>query len=156
MRHRRVCWLVRHSRCYLAPLTARSECPTTVVNTVVVDEADCLYHGQGLIGFNSGADGQNRCACSTATNDVSFHPPRSSTSFKDRADHHSQSGEADNFTTCPSPANGRGTCVSVDPDFLGQSLDHREVIKCGVLCDEVRPPSAGPDSQLMKIFRITS
>ena len=49
-----------------------SDCPTTVVNTVVVDEADCLYQGKGLVGFSSYA-GESKCSCSSSVDSV--RPP---------------------------------------------------------------------------------
>lgn len=56
--------------CTLAHSLRRS-CPTTVVNTVVVDEADCLYQGEGFIGFST-VNGETKCACSSSTSSVSY------------------------------------------------------------------------------------
>ncbi|KAK4052970.1 hypothetical protein OIO90_004094 [Microbotryomycetes sp. JL221] len=83
-----------------------SECPSTVVNTVVVDETDCA--GKGQIGISS-VDGEDKCACSA---------------------------DAGEFVACPSVDNGRATCVAVDNDFLGMAYTHKEVVKCGVACSE--------------------
>ncbi|KAK4048775.1 hypothetical protein OIV83_004541 [Microbotryomycetes sp. JL201] len=83
-----------------------SECPSTVVNTVVVDETDCA--GKGQIGISS-VDGEDKCACSA---------------------------DAGEFFACPSVENGRATCVAVDNDFLGMAYTHKEVVKCGTACDE--------------------
>lgn len=50
----------------------------------------------------------------------------------------SPSQDGADFTHCVSPANGRASCVAVDGDFLGMSYDHKEAVKCGVVCDQVR------------------
>ncbi|GAA5915798.1 hypothetical protein JCM5296_003565, partial [Sporobolomyces johnsonii] len=84
-------------------------CPSTVVNTVVVDEADCYNSEKGSIGIVT-VDGESKCGCSADA-----------------------SGD---FTACPSPANGRATCVSTDSDFLGMAYSHKEKVECGVTCDE--------------------
>ncbi|GAA6061604.1 hypothetical protein JCM10212_000912 [Sporobolomyces blumeae] len=87
-----------------------SDCPSTVVNSVVVDNDDCYNNDKGSIGIVS-IDGEVKCGCS------------------------SDAAGAD-FTACPAPANGRATCVSVDSDFLGMAYTHKENTDCGVVCDE--------------------
>ncbi|BGP22548.1 hypothetical protein JCM10295v2_001433 [Rhodotorula toruloides] len=86
-----------------------SDCPSTVVNTVAVDENDCYNSEKGSIGVVT-VDGEAKCGCSA---------------------------EADGaeFSACPSPANGRATCVQTDNDFLGGAYDHKVKVECGVACD---------------------
>ncbi|GAA5959442.1 hypothetical protein JCM21900_003757 [Sporobolomyces salmonicolor] len=86
-----------------------ASCPSTVVNTVVIDETDCYTGDKGSIGIIT-VDGESRCGCSA--------------------------GPSGDFTACPSPANGRATCVSTDSDFLGMAYSHKEKAECGVTCDE--------------------
>ncbi|ORY75342.1 hypothetical protein BCR35DRAFT_306322 [Leucosporidium creatinivorum] len=85
-----------------------TECPSTVVNTVVVDETDCSASDKGAIGI-SNVDGEEKCACSA---------------------------DAGEFTACPTPENGRASCVATDSDFLGMAYTHKETVKCGVVCDD--------------------
>ncbi|GAA5896568.1 hypothetical protein JCM6882_005730 [Rhodosporidiobolus microsporus] len=86
------------------------DCPSTVVNTVVVDEDDCYNSEKGSIGITV-VDGEAKCSCASEA----------------------LAGE---FTACASPANGRATCRSIDADFLGVSVEHQEKVSCGVVCDE--------------------
>ncbi|BGP13576.1 hypothetical protein JCM10213_008713 [Rhodosporidiobolus nylandii] len=86
-----------------------SDCPTTVVNTIVTGEDACYNKEKGSIGITV-VDGTNKCACSA-------------------------DAEKD-FTACPSPANGRATCSTVDSDFMGVTFEHSEQTSCGVNCDE--------------------
>ncbi|KAI5476056.1 hypothetical protein MNV49_000485 [Pseudohyphozyma bogoriensis] len=86
-----------------------SACPTTVVNTVVVDDTDCFTSGKGNLGYST-IDGVSHCACSSEGDD--------------------------SFVTCPSVANGRPSCVSTDSDFLGMTRDAHETVQCGIVCDE--------------------
>ncbi|KAL8293040.1 hypothetical protein RQP46_000734 [Phenoliferia psychrophenolica] len=85
-----------------------SDCPSTVVNTVVVDGDDCLFSGKGALGFIS-IDGEAKCACSS---------------------------EGSEFTECPTPENGSASCIAIDGDFLGMSVAHKETVACGIVCDE--------------------
>ncbi|GAA5843530.1 hypothetical protein JCM11251_001647 [Rhodosporidiobolus azoricus] len=87
-----------------------ADCPSTVVNTVVVDEDDCYNSEKGSIGITV-VDGEAKCSCASEA----------------------LAGE---FSACPSPANGRATCRSIDTDFLGVSVEHQEKVACGVVCDE--------------------
>ncbi|GAA5850097.1 hypothetical protein JCM3766R1_005281 [Sporobolomyces carnicolor] len=87
-----------------------ADCPTTVVNSVVVDQDDCFNADKGLIGIVT-VDGESKCGC--ASDSVPSE-----------------------FSSCPSPANGRATCVSVDSDFLGMAYSHQEQVACGVACDD--------------------
>lgn len=48
-----------------------------------------------------------------------------------------QDSNPEDFSACPSPVNGRATCVSVDSDFLGMAYSHNEKVECGVACDDV-------------------
>ncbi|GAA5844333.1 hypothetical protein JCM5353_008462 [Sporobolomyces roseus] len=87
-----------------------SDCPTTVVNSVVVDQDDCYNSEKGSIGIVT-IDGESKCGCASDSN-------------------------PEDFSACPSPANGRATCVSVDSDFLGMAYSHNEKVECGVACDD--------------------
>ncbi|GAA6016962.1 hypothetical protein JCM11491_006926 [Sporobolomyces phaffii] len=87
-----------------------SDCPTTVVNSVVVDQDDCYNSEKGAIGIVT-VDGESKCGC--ASDSVPSE-----------------------FAACAAPANGRATCVSVDSDFLGMSYSHKEKVECGVVCDD--------------------
>ncbi|GAA5931841.1 uncharacterized protein JCM15063_001583 [Sporobolomyces koalae] len=87
-----------------------ADCPTTVVNSVVVDQDDCFNSDKGAIGVVS-IDGEAKCGCASDSNPA-------------------------DFTACAAPVNGRATCVAVDPDFLGMSFSHNEKVECGVVCDE--------------------
>ncbi|KAK4333089.1 Asparagine-linked glycosylation protein 2 [Rhodotorula toruloides] len=87
-----------------------SDCPTTVVNTVAVDENDCYNSEKGSIGVVT-VDGEAKCGCSAEADGAEFE-------------------------ACPSPANGRATCVQTDNDFLGGAYDHKVKVECGVTCDE--------------------
>ncbi|GAA5905123.1 uncharacterized protein JCM6883_004973 [Sporobolomyces salmoneus] len=87
-----------------------ADCPTTVVNSVVVDQDDCFNSEKGAIGIVT-VDGESKCGC--ASDSIPSE-----------------------FSACPAPSNGRATCVSVDSDFLGMAYSHKENVECGVVCDE--------------------
>ncbi|GAA5990394.1 hypothetical protein JCM5350_003682 [Sporobolomyces pararoseus] len=87
-----------------------ADCPTTVINSVVVDQDDCFNSEKGAIGIVT-VDGESKCGC--ASDSIPSE-----------------------FSACPAPANGRATCVSVDSDFLGMAYTHKEKVECGVVCDE--------------------
>lgn len=57
--------------------------------------------------------------------------------FEDQADSAVALQDAGEFTACPTPENGRASCVATDSDFLGMAYTHKETVKCGVVCDEV-------------------
>ncbi|GAA5875589.1 hypothetical protein JCM16303_000676 [Sporobolomyces ruberrimus] len=87
-----------------------ADCPTTVINSVVVDQDDCYNSEKGSIGIVT-IDGESKCGC--ASDSIPSE-----------------------FTACAAPANGRATCVSVDADFLGMAYSHKEKVECGVVCDD--------------------
>ncbi|KAK4704900.1 hypothetical protein P7C70_g1308, partial [Phenoliferia sp. Uapishka_3] len=99
-----------------------SECPTTVVNTVIVDDEDCFTSGKGALGYVT-IDGESKCACSA---------------------------ESAEFVSCKAPENGRAACVAVDADFLGLSYSREESVTCGAVCDEGFTLVGGECSSLTK------
>lgn len=48
-----------------------------------------------------------------------------------------QEVDAADFTACAAPANGKATCTTTDPDFLGAAYDHAVQVECGIVCNEV-------------------
>ncbi|GAA6049847.1 hypothetical protein JCM3770_004213 [Rhodotorula araucariae] len=86
-----------------------SDCVATVVNKVVVDEDECYNAEKGATGIVT-IDGEAKCGCA--------------------------SDDADNFSPCAAPANGRALCVATDADFLGASQDDVTKVECSVQCDE--------------------
>lgn len=53
---------------------------------------------------------------------------------------HPQEVDAADFTACAAPANGKATCTTTDPDFLGAAYDHAVQVECGAVCNEVSCP----------------
>lgn len=51
-----------------------------------------------------------------------------------------QEVDAADFTACAAPANGKATCTTTDPDFLGAAYDHAVQVECGIVCNEVSCP----------------
>ncbi|GAA5883898.1 hypothetical protein JCM3774_003911 [Rhodotorula dairenensis] len=87
-----------------------SDCLDTIVNEVVVHGDECFNSERGSIGVAT-VDGAASCACSSEV-------------------------DAADFTACAAPVNGKATCTTTDPDFLGASYDHAVQVACGVACNE--------------------
>ncbi|GAA5992454.1 hypothetical protein JCM11641_002234 [Rhodosporidiobolus odoratus] len=85
------------------------DCPSTVVNTAEVDQDECYNSEKGAIGITT-VDGEAKCSCSTEAED--------------------------DFTACPSPANGHAVCRTVDSDYITTAPGHSEAASCAVECDE--------------------
>ncbi|GAA6021347.1 hypothetical protein JCM8202_003581 [Rhodotorula sphaerocarpa] len=85
-----------------------SDCLGTIVNEVVTHADECA--DRGAIGIST-VDGESKCACSSEV-------------------------DAEDFSACVAPANGKATCTTTDPDFLGASNDHTVQVECGVVCDQ--------------------
>lgn len=54
-----------------ASLTPSSDCPTTVINSVVVDQDDCFNSEKGAIGIVT-VDGESKCGCASVSYDTLF------------------------------------------------------------------------------------
>ncbi|GJN88826.1 hypothetical protein Rhopal_001797-T1 [Rhodotorula paludigena] len=88
---------------------AGDDCATTVVNKVVVDEDECFNSEKGATGIVT-VNGEAKCGCA--------------------------SDDADAFSPCHAPANGRSLCVATDSDFLGSSAEDSTSVACQVVCDD--------------------
>lgn len=87
-----------------------ADCLNTIVNEVVTHEDECFNSDRGSIGIAT-VNGEASCGCSSEV-------------------------DAADFTACAAPANGKATCTTTDPDFLGAAYDHAVQVECGVVCDE--------------------
>ncbi|GAA5890840.1 hypothetical protein JCM8208_003070 [Rhodotorula glutinis] len=86
-----------------------ADCTATVVNKVTVDEDECFNAEKGATGIVT-IDGEAKCGCA--------------------------SDDADNFSPCQAPANGRALCVATDADFLGSSPNDVATVECSYQCDD--------------------
>lgn len=122
--------------------TSRSDCTATVVNKVTVDEDECFNSEKGATGIVT-IDGEAKCGCASVRpassptapllQGLPLTPP--SLAVQD---------DADSFSPCQAPANGRALCVATDADFLGSSPNDVATVECSYQCDDVRLVSPPP------------